>query len=99
MAFVEDTAAFFDVGMGFAVQATATTRHGEVVSFAVIFDNGYAGALGGLADATQPTALARSADVADLVQGCAVSIGSDDWVATDLQPDGTGMSTIVLRKP
>lgn len=80
-------------------QAQATTRHGEVVSFAVIFDNGYAGALGGLADATQPSAQARTVDVADLVQGCAVCIDGDDWHVTDLQPDGTGMSTLLLRKP
>ena len=98
MAFAEDLTAFMDLG-GFAVQATAATRHGEVVSFAVIFDNGYAGALGGLADATQPTALARSADVADLVQGCAVCVAGVDWVVTDLQPDGTGMTTMLLRKP
>lgn len=80
-------------------QATATTRHGEVVQFQVIFDNGYAAQLGGLADATGPSALARSADVADLVQGSVVDIGAETWAVADMQPDGTGMTTLLLRKP
>lgn len=80
-------------------QATATTRHGEVVQFQVIFDNGYAAQLGGLADATGPTALTSSADVADLVQGSAVDIGAETWAVADMQPDGTGMTTLLLRKP
>lgn len=98
MAFAEDHTAFMDLG-GFAVQASATTRHGEVVQFAVIFDNGYGAPFGGLADATQPTALARSVDVADLVQGCAVCVSGEDWAVADMQPDGTGMTTLTLRRP
>lgn len=80
-------------------QATATTRFGEVVRFPVIFDNGYAAQLGGLADGSTPTALAQSAHVADLQQGCAVDIGADTWAVADLQPDGTGMTSLILRKP
>lgn len=102
MAFTEDLTAFMDLG-GFAVQASATTRFGEVVQFQVIFDGSYGAQFGGLADATQPSAQARSVDVADLVQGCAVSIsegpGRGDWTVADLQPDGTGMTTVLLRKP
>lgn len=98
MAFEEDLTAFMDPG-GFAVKATATTRHGEVVQFPVIFDNGYAAQLGGLADATGPSALASSADVADLVQGSHVDIGAETWAVADMQPDGTGMTTLLLRKP
>ena len=96
MAFAEDLSTFLDVG-GFAVTAQAATRFGEVVPLQVIFDNGYAAGLGGLADATQPTALARSADVADLAQGCAFCVAGANWTVTDLQPDGTGMTTITLR--
>lgn len=98
MAFEEDLSLFLSADE-FAVPAQVVTRHGEVVQFQVIFDNGYAAQLGGYADGTQPTALARSVDVADLVQGCAVSIGPDDWLVTDLQPDGTGMTVLTLRKP
>jgi hypothetical protein len=98
MAFAEDLSVFTDTSV-FGVVVTATTRHGEVVTLQVIFDNGYGAQLGGLADATQPTAQARSVDVADIVQGCAFTVAGDDWVVTDLQPDGTGMTTVLLRKP
>jgi hypothetical protein len=98
MAFEEDLSLFLSADE-FGVVATATTRFSEAVQFAVIFDNGYGAQFGGLADATQPSALARSADVADLVQGCPVCVAGVDWVVTDLQPDGTGMTTVLLRKP
>ena len=96
--FAEDLTPFLDLD-GFAVQASATTRYSEVVVFPVIFDNGYAAQLSGLADATQPTAQAKSADVADLVQGCAVEINGSTWAVADIQPDGAGMSTLLLRTP
>ena len=65
MPFEEDLSLFLSADE-FGVVATATTRYGEVVQFQVIFDNGYGAQFGGLADATQPTAQARSVDVADL---------------------------------
>jgi hypothetical protein len=98
MAFEEDLSLFLSADE-FAVPVQAVTRHSEVVQFQVIFDNGYSAQLGGYADGTQPTALARSVDVADLVQGCAFTVAGADWLVTDLQPDGTGMTLIVLRKP
>lgn len=102
MAFEEDLSLFLSADE-FGVVATATTRFSEVVQFQVIFDGSYGAQFGGLADATQPSAKARSVDVADLVQGCAVSIsegpGRGDWTVADLQPDGTGMTTVLLRKP
>lgn len=78
-------------------QATATTRHGEVVSFAVIFDNAYAGLLGDRLEGAQPQAVARSADVADLTHGSACTINGTDYVVAGLQPDGTGMTTLILE--
>ena len=98
MAFEEDLSLFLDTDE-FAVVATAINRFGEVVQFQVIFDNGHGAQFGGLADASQPSALARTVDVADLVQSCVVSIAETDWVVTDIQPDGTGMTTLLLRKP
>lgn len=98
MPFEEDLSLFLSSDE-FGSVATATTRHGEVVQFQVIFDNGYAAQFGGLADATGPSALARSADVADLVQGSVVDIGAETWAVADMQPDGTGMTTLLLRKP
>ncbi len=96
MAFAEDLTAFMDLG-GFAVQATATTRHGEVVQFPVIFDNGYAGALGDRLESALPQAVASSADVTDITHGSACTVGGVDYVVTGLQPDGTGMTTLILE--
>lgn len=97
MAFVEDHTAFMP---DFGVQATATTRHGEVVTLQVIFDNGYqlagAGPMG-LAS-SQPSATARSADVADLITGSAIEIGGVSYTVAEQQPDGTGMTVLLLEK-
>lgn len=81
-------------------QATATTRHGEVVSFAVIFDNGYAAGSVGLAGmaSSQPSAMARSADVADLAVGGSIDVNGVAYLVAEIQPDGTGMVTLLLEK-
>lgn len=79
-------------------QATATTRFSEVVQFQVIFDGPFAQALGDLMAGNQPQALARTADVADLDTGCAITINGVDYlVAGPIQPDGTGMSRLILE--
>lgn len=78
-------------------QASATTRFGEVVQFPVIFDNAYVGALGDRLESAQPQAQARSADVADLAHGSACSISGVDYLVAGLQPDGTGMTTLILE--
>ena len=96
MAFAEDLSTFLDVD-GFAVTAQATTRFGEVVQFQVIFDNGYTGALGDRLESAQPQALARSADLVDLVHGSLLHINGVDYLLANHQPDGTGMSTIFLE--
>jgi hypothetical protein len=79
--------------------ATAVTQYGELVGFSVIFDNGYADLISGLAEGTQPSCQARSADVSGLVHGSSVFIGSDEWRVVGVEPDGTGMSTLRLRAP
>jgi hypothetical protein len=76
--------------------ATATTQYGEVVGFSVIFDAPFQEA-GGF-EAEQPSALARSADVAGLLHGSQVYIGDAAWVVAGLQPDGAGMTRIVLER-
>lgn len=81
-------------------QATATTRFGEVVQFPVIFDNGYAAGSVGLAGmaGTQPSALVRSADVSDVSVGGSLDVNGATYVVAELQPDGTGMTTLLLEK-
>jgi hypothetical protein len=96
MAFEEDLSLFLSADE-FAVPAQAVTRHSEVVQFQVIFDNGYTGGLVDRFESAQPQAQARSADVADLTHGCAFSVNGVDYLVAGLQPDGTGMTTVLLE--
>jgi hypothetical protein len=98
MAFEEDLSLFLDAEGGFAVQATATTRFGELVQFQIIFDDASEASLGGFVESTQPTALARSASVVDLRHGSPVDIGDVAYVVSGTQPDGTGMTRITLER-
>lgn len=96
MAFAEDLTPFLDLA-GFAVQAQAITRFGEVVQIPVIFDNGYVGALGDRMESAQPQVQAATAAVADLAHGCLLTINGVDYLLANAQPDGTGMSTLFLE--
>jgi hypothetical protein len=97
MAFAEDLSVFTDTSV-FGVPAQAVTRHSEVVTLQVIFDNGYSAQLGaGLMEASQPQAVARSVDVVDIAHGCAFSVNGVDYLVAGLQPDGTGMTTVLLE--
>ena len=67
---------------------------------AVIFDNGYAAGSVGLAGmaSSQPSAMARSADVADLAVGGSIDVNGVAYLVAEIQPDGTGMVTLLLGK-
>lgn len=78
-------------------QAQAVTRYGEAVSFPVIFDNGYTGLLGDRMASAQPQAQASTEAVADLAQECLIAIKGLDYRVVSIQPDGTGMSTLLLE--
>jgi hypothetical protein len=97
MAFVEDFTVFLQESE-FSVEATATTRFGELVQFQVIFDDAGGLPLGGFIEATQPTALAKTEEIVDLVHGCAVAVGGVDYLLTGTQPDGTGMTRLTLER-
>lgn len=45
-----------------------------------------------------PQFVCQSADVADLVQGEAVLIGDTRYVVREVQPDGEGVTKVVLRQ-
>ena len=53
--------------------------------------------LAGMAS-TQPSALVRSADVADVSVGGSLDVNGATYVVAELQPDGTGMTTLLLEK-
>ena len=91
--FTESLAPFFDVTGGFAVQATMGAS-----SFPVIFDNAYQSPLGGMIESTGPVCQAKSADVSTAVQGTAITIASVSYKVREVQPDGTGITTLFLER-
>lgn len=96
MPFVEDLSAFLSV----AEFSSLALRLDTGADVPVIFDNGYAlGNVGALGVANgQPTALARSADLAGLDVGGLLHIDSQNYAVAELQPDGTGMTLAVLER-
>lgn len=102
MSFVEDLTMFFT---DFGVYATPSVG----APFMVIFDRAHIEALGGDISGTQPIALAASADVSALIaQTSTIVIAGADhhppragdvtYLIVDVQPDGTGMTTLQLRE-
>lgn len=94
MPFAEDLAPFLDV-QGFA---SAATLGGVAVRG--IFDNAYEAydVSSGFA-ASGPVFLLPSASVPAVVVGLPLVIGAETWAVVEPQPDGTGMTTLRLRKP
>lgn len=92
--FVEDIAAFLDTTTGFATLATLSVGG----SAAVIFDNGYQDGLGGLIESSGPRALGSSPDLVSVVQGSTVTINAVVYRVASIQPDGTGMTLLLLER-
>lgn len=90
--FAEDLSAFFDVAGGFAVNATI-----GAATVPVIFDNGYQSALGGMVESTGPACVAKTSDVASVVQGSVLTIAAVAYTVTGIEPDGTGTTVLHLR--
>lgn len=88
--FAEDLAPFFAVE-GFATEATIG---GAAVR--VIFEQPFADPFGAALETTQPQCWAPSASVATVRQGAAVVIGSNAYKVERIEPDGTGISRIVM---
>ncbi len=91
--FVEDLSVFFDASNGFAVNATVG---GSTVP--VIFDAVGQSALAGFVETAGPQCIAKSQDVATVVQGTAITINAVAYTVTGVEPDGTGLTTLQLRK-
>lgn len=90
MAFVEDLTSFFtDFGV------PATTPSGTIT---VIFDAAFTAVLLDSTDSVGPSVVARSSDVSGLVYGSVLGIAGSSYSVTAIQPDGTGITTLQLRK-
>ena len=92
--FTEDTSAYFDTTTGFAQLATVGG-----VAVGIIFDNGYAlGNVGMLGMASsQPSITLKTSDVPISPVGTAVLIGLASYLVAAHEPDGTGISRLVLE--
>ena len=92
--FTEDLSPFFDTTNGFAQLATVGG-----VSVGVIFDNGYAlGNVGMIGMASsQPAITLKTSDVPSNPVGTAVLIGSASYLVAAHEPDGTGISRLLLE--
>ncbi|MEY2686555.1 MAG: hypothetical protein RL375_753 [Pseudomonadota bacterium] len=91
--FAEDLAPFFDTDAGFAQTATV-----GAASFPVIFDSAYQAPLGGMIESTGPVCQAKSADVSTVVQGTAITVNAVAYKVREVQPDGTGVTTLFLER-
>ena len=92
--FAEDTTAFFDTTTGFAQAATVGGA-----SVAVIFDNANAlGSVGpfGMAS-TQPSVTLPTAQVPATPVGTSVVVGATTYLVAAHEPDGTGISRLILE--
>lgn len=98
MAFEENLDVFFDTAE-FAVEAIATTRLGESMPIKVIFDAPHVEPLGvGVLEASQPAVLAPSPLAQQLSHGDVLTIEQADFRVVGIQPDGTGVTRLVLER-
>lgn len=65
-----------------------------------IWDNGHFEIANGVSviSTTQPSLMVRSMDVANAEQGDEVSVDGTIYEIADIQPDGTGMSMLMVHK-
>jgi hypothetical protein len=86
-----------DLAPFFADFAVAATVNGAAVRG--IFDNGFAlGAVGIGMAGTQPTLRLRTADVTADPVGQAVSVNAVAYTVAAHEPDGTGVSVLMLER-
>ena len=95
--FVEDLSPFFNVAE-FGTAASAYDAYGQAVDLVGIFDSGYSqGAVGdyGMA-ATQPTYTMQTGAIPSDPVGWTLTINSASYIVSAHEPDGTGMSRLIL---
>jgi hypothetical protein len=83
----------------FGVSATITSNS-STYTVQGIFDNGHFQIDNGftVVSTLQTTFLCRTADIAEIEQGDAVVVSGVTYKVVDIQPDGTGMTTLRLQK-
>lgn len=81
-----------------AALANATATIGAVSNIEVIFDDGYRPALDGVVEASAPQLTCDDADIAHVALGMAVTVNAASYSVISIQPDGTGMTVLILEE-
>lgn len=76
--------------------ANAQAYRAGGTGFAVVFENGYQDVIG--MESSAPSVLALSCDVHGLAEGDPLQVDDGDWRVVGIQPDGTGMTLLVLER-
>ena len=88
----DDLAVFF---ADFAVDAVY-----KGVGIKVIFDNPYfeRTVFGGAVESSQPKAWVKDSDITGAAHGDTITINSAAYTIIEIQPDGTGITTLILSE-
>lgn len=99
MAFEEDLSPFFDVD-GFGVPFTYIPEVGAPISAVGIFDDAFYAAQGGEVSVagSQPQLQYPTASIPDEpIYGEGIQVNGKEYSITSIQPDGTGITTLMLE--
>ena len=95
-----DLEAFFDTD-AFAQTATYTRLGYPSAQLPVIFDSEYS-VVGGIGETgigvASPQALCKTADVENASRGDTLLVGGTTYYIQEVQPDGTGITTLILSR-
>jgi hypothetical protein len=82
------------------VEALFTPEAGDPRVILVIFDRQSSDiTLAGIGvESAKPQATCRDIDIPDVTHGCTLTIGGEDWSIMDTQPDGTGITVLILTQ-
>lgn len=95
----DDRSYFFAVD-DFAVAATYTPAGGVASTVNGVFDNDFVEVdTGGSVTFAQQQAtfMCRTADVSNAAEGDAITISGENYIVRVVQPDGTGMTNLILE--
>lgn len=95
--FTEDLSPFFDAVNGFAEAVTYQGTSQIDVIFDDAFVNVGVGQIGGV-ESRKPACLAIEADVPNVAHGHTILRGAVTYHVIGIEPDGTGVTLLVLEK-
>ena len=80
-------------------KSATVTIHGSSSTISVILNNEYFAIAGESVDidGTQPVATCRTSDVANIDTSDSITIDSVNYNITNIQPDGTGITVLILQ--